>query len=190
VALTFHPVLNDEDLQRTARVAHDIWFEYWPALIGIEQTEYMVKNMQSLAAITRDVRKVGYRYWLLYDEQGICVGYTSSLAEDFTDDPFGAEATKHGEEIAKRATKRLFISKIYLYAAERGKHYASRVLEFYEQLCRDEGLEAMYLTVNRGNELGVRAYLGRGFETIQELAADIGEGFVMDDYIMCKMVEQ
>ena len=189
MALTFHRVETEEDLQHTARVAHDIWFEYWPALIGIEQTQYMVKNMQSLAAITRDVHEVGYRYWLLYDEQGKCVGYTSSLAEDFSADPFCAEATKHGEEIAKRASKRLFISKIYLYANERGKHYASRVLEFYEQLCRDEGLEAMYLTVNRFNELGVRAYLGRGFETIQELAADIGEGFVMDDYIMCKMLE-
>ena len=189
MALTFHRVETDDDLQRTARVAHDIWFEYWPALIGQAQTEYMVKNMQSLAAITRDISEVGYRYWLLFDEEGTCVGYTSSLAEDFSDDPQGAEATKHGAEIAKLASKRLFISKIYLYANERGKHYASRVLEFYEQLCRDEGLQAMYLTVNRGNELGIRAYLGRGFQTIEEVAADIGEGFVMDDYIMCKMVE-
>ncbi|MDO4400728.1 MAG: GNAT family N-acetyltransferase [Coriobacteriia bacterium] len=188
MALTFHLVETDDDIARTARVAHDIWFEYWPALIGQAQTEYMVKNMQSLAAITRDIRTVGYRYWLLFDEEGTCVGYTSSLAEDFSACPDSAEAAKHGEEISKRSVKRLFISKIYLYAQERGKHYASRVIEFYEQLCREEGLTAMYLTVNRDNELGIRAYLGRGFQTIQELAADIGEGFVMDDYIMCKML--
>ena len=189
MALTFHLVANQEDLQLTAEVAHDIWFEYWPALIGMAQTEYMVKNMQSLPAITRDIREVGYRYWLLYDEDGTCVGYTSSLAEDFSADPSDPASAKHGEEIAKRAAKRLFISKIYLYAEERGKHYASRVIEFYEQLCRDEGLTAMYLTVNRGNELAIRAYLGRGFETIEEKAADIGGGFIMDDYIMCKMVD-
>jgi len=188
VALTFRPVQTEDDFQRVARVAHDIWFEYWPGLIGKAQTEYMVSNMQSLEAIKRDVHEVGYRYWLLFDEAGTCVGYTSSLAEDFSACPDSPESAKHGEEISKRATKRLFISKIYLYANERGKHYASRVIEFYEQLCRDEGLDAMYLTVNRGNELGIRAYLGRGFETIQELAADIGAGFVMDDYIMCKMV--
>ena len=188
MALTFHLVESEEDLQRTARVAHDIWFEYWPALIGQAQTEYMVKNMQSYAAIVNDIRNIGYRYWLLFDEEGTCVGYTSSLAEDFSADPDSPEATKHGVEVAKRASKRLFISKIYLYASERGKHYASRVLEFYEQLCHDEGLTAMYLTVNRGNELGIRAYIGRGFETVEELAADIGEGFVMDDYIMYKPV--
>jgi GNAT superfamily N-acetyltransferase len=188
MALTFRPVETDEDLQTTARMAHDIWFEYWPGLIGPAQTEYMVKNLQSLDAIANDIRKVGYRYWMLLDEEGTLVGYTSSLAEDFSADPFCPEAVKHGSEISKRASKRLFISKIYLYAKERGKHYASRVIEFYEQLCRDEGLEAMYLTVNRDNELGIRAYLGRGFETIEEFAADIGEGFIMDDYIMCKMV--
>jgi GNAT superfamily N-acetyltransferase len=83
----------------------------------------------------------------------------------------------------------LFISKIYLYAQERGKHYASRVIEFYEAACHAEGMSGMYLTVNRGNELGVRAYLGRGFVVVEELAADIGEGFVMDDYIMAKLLE-
>ena len=186
--LTLKLVETEEDLQVTARMAHDIWFEYWPGLIGRAQTEYMVKNMQSLAAITRDIREVGYRYWMLLDEEGTHVGYTSSLVEDFSADPDSPEAAKHGAEISKRSVKRLFISKIYLYAKERGKHYASRVIEFYEQLCRDEGLTAMYLTVNRGNELAIRAYLGRGFETIEEKAADIGGGFIMDDYIMCKLV--
>ena len=186
--LTFRLVETEEDLQTVAQAAHDIWFEYWPALIGQAQTEYMVKNMQSLEAIRRDIFETGYRYWLLYDGAGTLVGYTSALAEDFSDDPFGPEAVKHGREISKRAVRRLFISKIYLYAKERGKHYASRVIEFYEQLCRDEDLQAMYLTVNRGNALAIRAYLGRGFETIEEVAADIGEGFVMDDYIMSKMV--
>lgn len=188
MGLTFGLVESAQDIATTAEVAHDIWFEYWPGIIGVDQTEYMVSTMQSQEAITRDIQQVGYRYWLLYDEEGACVGYTCSLAEDFTDDPYGAEATKHGGEISKRAARRLFISKIYLYAQERGKHYASRVIEFYEQLCRDENLQAMYLTVNRNNELAIRAYLGRGFETIEEVDAPIGEGFVMTDYIMCKTV--
>ena len=92
--------------------------------------------------------------------------------------------------IARRhALKRLFISKVYLYAHERGKHYASEVIAFYEKLCRSEGLEAMYLSVNRGNELGIRAYQGKGLEAIEEIDADIGGGFAMHDYIMCKHIE-
>ena len=188
MALSFKLVETDEDIALAARTADEIWHEYWPALIGQGQTDYMVDTMQSEPAIANDIREVGYRYWMLYDEAGTLVGYTSSLAEDFSSSPDSPEAAKHGAEISKRALKRLFISKIYLYAQERGKHYASRVIEFYEQLCRDEGLEAMYLTVNRGNDLGIRAYLGRGFETIEEVDAPIGNGYVMNDHIMCKMV--
>lgn len=46
----------------------------------------------------------------------------------------------------------------------------------------------MYLTVNRDNELGIRAYLGRGFSIYEDVAAPIGDGFVMDDHIMGKSV--
>ena len=47
-------------------------------------------------------------------------------------------------------------------------------------------LAALYLTVNKHNELGIRAYRAKGFETIDAVETDIGEGFVMDDYIMEK----
>lgn len=190
MALRFAAVISDGDIQRAAQVAHDIWFEYWPERIGLAQTEYMVETMQSLPAITSDIREKGYRYWLLFDEADACVGYTCALAEDFVANPQDPEAAKHGAAISQRALKRLFISKVYLYAQERGKHYSSRVMDFYEQLCRDEGLQAMYLTVNRENDLAIRAYRGQGFETIEQLDAPIGEGFVMYDYIMCKEIPQ
>lgn len=186
--LTFEPVETDAQIAEAARVAHDIWFEYWPARIGQAQTAYMVQTMQSEPAIAADIREKGYRYWLLSDEAGTHVGYTCALVEDYTADPVDPAAAKHGAEVSKRALRRLFISKIYLYAPERGKHYASRVIEFYEDLCRAEVVPAMYLTVNRGNDLAIRAYRGRGFETVDVQDADIGGGFVMNDYIMLKEV--
>lgn len=86
-------------------------------------------------------------------------------------------------------TNRYFISKVYLQAEERGKGFASQAIAFYERLCHERGLEAMYLTVNKHNDLGIRAYLGKGFETIDAVETDIGNGFVMDDFIMEKRVE-
>ena len=47
----------------------------------------------------------------------------------------------------------------------------------------------MYLTVNKGNDLGVRAYRGNGFSVIDAVETDIGQGFIMDDYIMEKCVK-
>lgn len=168
---TFAPVETAADRAQLAQLADEIWHEYWPAIIGEAQTDYMVENFQSLAAIERDMREHAYEYWLLHAaDDGRIVGYTGGHVEP--------------------ETNRYFISKIYLLAPERGRGFASATIRFYEDLCRERGLHAMYLTVNKHNDLGIRAYVGKGFETIDAVETDIGNGFVMDDYIMEKRVLQ
>ena len=132
----------------------------------------MVKNFQSLDAIKRDMAEHAYDYWFIHVEENgedRIVGYTGG----------------HDEP----ETNRYFISKIYLLAEERGHGFASKTIRHYEDLCRERGFGAMYLTVNKYNELGIRAYEGKGFETIDSVVTDIGEGFVMDDFIMEKKVD-
>lgn len=163
--IRFIPVTTDEDIKNLAETASEIWHEYWPCVLSDEQIDYMVENFQSVPAIKNDIEKNDYEYWFL-EADGTVVGYTGGRVEAETD--------------------RFFISKIYLYAADRGKGYASQTIGFYESLCEERGLHAMYLTVNRNNELGIRAYLAKGFETIETKVVDIGHGFVMDDYIMEK----
>ncbi len=55
-------------------------------------------------------------------------------------------------------------------------------------IARKRGLDALYLTVNKNNEMAIRAYKANGFEVIDAVETDIGEGFVMDDYIMERKV--
>jgi GNAT superfamily N-acetyltransferase len=164
--VTFVPVSTEQDQEKLATLAAEIWNEYWPAIIGQDQTDYMVENFQSLAAIKRDMAENAYEYWFVVDENGKTVGYTGGHEEP--------------------ETSRYFISKIYLLAEERGKHYASKVIAFYGELCRERDLHSMYLTVNKHNDLGIRAYLGKGFVTIESVETDIGNGFIMDDYVMEK----
>ena len=167
MGVTFRPVETEEEKDRLARMAHDIWFEYWPDLIGAGQTAYMVEQFQSRDAIERDMGAHAYEYWIITAD-GRDVGYTGGRVEP--------------------ETNRFFISKIYLFKEERGKHFASATIAFYDELCRNRGLDAMYLTVNKHNDLGIRAYTAKGFETIDAVRTDIGEGYVMDDYIMEKQV--
>lgn len=174
MAATFEKVETEEQQEQLAELAGAIWDEYWPALIGQAQTDYMVEQFQSLPAIKRDMAENAYEYWFVHagddstGEAGRIVGFTGG----------------HNE----KETNRFFISKIYLKAEERGKHFASDIIAFYEDLCRQRGFSAMYLTVNKGNELGVRCYKGKGFKTIDAVETDIGEGFIMDDYIMEKSI--
>ena len=54
----------------------------------------------------------------------------------------------------------------------------------------EQGLVALYLTVNRENAGSIAAYLAMGFRKVREQVTDIGEGYVMDDFIMEKAVER
>lgn len=170
--VAFRPVRTDGEIERLARMAGEIWREYWPALIGRDQTEYMIESFQSPATIRQGIAKDGYEYWFVEDENQPegrrIVGYTGGYEEP--------------------STERFFISKIYLYDWARGRGYASRTIGFYEELCRNRRLKAMYLTVNKHNELGIRAYRGKGFETVDAVETDIGSGFIMNDYIMEKRI--
>ena len=153
------------------KLAQQIFPVTYKDILTPEQTDYMVANFQSLEAIERDMREHAYEYWFMRaEDNGRIAGYTGGCVEP--------------------ETNRFFISKVYLLADERSKGFASKAIAFYERLCRERGFEAMYLTVNKRNDLGIRAYLGKGFETIDAVETDIGNGFVMDDYIMEKRVER
>lgn len=167
--VVFEPVTTAEGRAQLADMAAIIWNEYWPPIIGQAQVDYMVENFQSLAAIERDIAEHAYEYWFIVaeeDDERRVAGYTGGHVEP--------------------ETNRFFISKIYLLAAERGHGFASKTIRFYEQLCEERGLGAMYLTVNKHNELAIRAYAGKGFKTIDSVETDIGCGFIMDDFIMEK----
>jgi len=165
--MRFILVCTDAGIARLAHIADEIWHEYWPDLIGLAQTDYMVDKFQSSQALTQAIHSDGYQYYLLMDEENI-VGYMGVHPEV----PAG----------------RLFLSKLYLYKTERGKGYASEAIRFLELLCRENGLASIYLTVNKGNDLAIRAYIGKGFETIEAVETDIGGGFIMDDFIMEKQL--
>lgn len=172
MSVSFVPVETDEEIDTLAEMASTIWNEYWPALIGQAQTDYMVENFQSRPAIVRDMAEHDYEYWLIEDETqpgSKIVGYTGGHVEP--------------------ETNRFFISKIYLLKDQRGKGYSSKAIKFYDELCKDRGLDAMYLTVNKGNEMAIRAYNAKDFKTIDSVVTDIGNGFVMDDYIMERAVK-
>lgn len=168
MALSFIPVTSTEDIKALASMADDIWHEYWPGKLSYEQVDYMVDRFQSKRVLTEDINNNGYEYWFL-ENAGRRVGYTGGRAEP--------------------ETNRFFISKIYLYDSYRGQGLGSQTLKFYEQLCQERGLETLYLTVNKYNDLGINAYKARGYVISDSVVTSIGEGFVMDDYIMEKQVE-
>lgn len=221
MSISFRQVERDEEVETLAHMAYHIWNEYWPALIGQEQTDYMVEKFQSLNAFRTDIADNGYEYWFIMEredetprelDQAACGADihdegrpAPAGADDAVESGRDGELAGEAEDFARTAaapriigytgghvekdTNRFFVSKIYLLKEHRGHGIAAAVTRFYEALCRDRGLDAMYLTVNKQNAMAIRAYEKQGFETTDAVQTDIGEGFIMDDYIMEKKLK-
>jgi GNAT superfamily N-acetyltransferase len=157
------PVSNPAQVAEVARMAHEVWNEYYVPLIGRAQVDYMVAKFQSAEAMQAQIDS-GYEYFQIR-QAGESVGY-AAIRYDAAD-------------------ARLFISKLYLLAAHRKSGAGRRALELIEGMARERGATHLWLTVNKGNP-SVRAYERLGFSIAEAMVMDIGGGFVMDDYKMEK----
>ena len=155
------PVNTPALLADTAKLAGDIWREYFPGIISTQQVEYMVDKFQSLKAMEEQIQNQGYTYYQIRTEEKV-LGYTGICPED----------------------DGLFLSKLYLKKEYRGKGYASGAFRELVALCREKGYRFIRLTCNKSNAHSLEVYRHWGFVQTDAVKTDIGNGFVMDDYIM------
>lgn len=162
-------VTAEDDIRALAELAHRIWNEHYVDIIGQEQVDYMLENFQSERAIRAAIEREGHMYYLV-SEDAEDVGYWSVEPEPGKD--------------------RMKLSKIYVRRDMRRQGLGRQMVEVAEELCRERGMDTLWLAVNKNNTDSIRAYRAMGFERVGERVKHIGEGFVMDDYIMQKEVSR
>lgn len=158
--MNIREIFGQADVTRMVKVAEIVWREANTAFCSEEQVEYMIERFQSYEAVMGQLMQ-GYRYFVI-EENGEILAYFGVQPQD----------------------DRLFLSKYYILKQNRGRGIFSMGLDFMKALCQELGLRAIYLTVNRNNTHAYEVYLHKNFKVIEEAVADIGCGFVMDDYIM------
>ncbi len=67
--------------------------------------------------------------------------------------------------------------------------YGKETMEFIVDLCKEKGLNSIWLTVNRMNYSTIEVYKKMGFVVECEQKRDLGDGFIADDYFMRKIIE-
>ena len=159
-------VSTEAQIETVARLAFEIWNQHFIPIIGKAQVDYMVEKFQSKRAISEQIAN-GYSYYLL-EVDGDYVGYTGIYPKE----------------------DELFLSKLYIRACQRGKGFGRNAIEFLEDLAGEKGLSRITLTVNKNNTDSIKAYWKLGFANLGVFVQDIGNGFVMDDYKMEKVVRQ
>ena len=157
------PVTTASQVADVARMAHEVWNEYYVPIIGQAQVDYMVARFQTAEAMQSQIDE-GYEYFQIR---------------------LGADNIGYAAIRFDAPDARLFISKLYLLAAHRKSGAGRKSLDCIEQIARERGATHLWLTVNKGNP-SVRAYERLGFSIVEAIVMDIGGGFVMDDYRMEK----
>lgn len=160
--INFKAALSANDLMQIEEMASIIWYEHYTPIIGTEQVAYMLDKFQSVASMTDQITN-GYHYFLILQDKTE-VGYLSFV--------------KREDE--------LFLSKVYILSEFRGYGIGKEAFQFIEKQAKERLCKKITLTVNRNNINSIRAYENSGFLNIGAVVQDIGNGYVMDDYIMEK----
>lgn len=155
------PADSDEDLRIIASMGFSVWCEAYGDLISPGQIIYMLKKYQSFEALRDQIDKHGYTY-LMLREGSTPVGYCGFVPDE----------------------RGLFLSKLYILDGFRHRGYSAKVFEHLNDVAARKGLKCIHLTVNRDNAHAIDVYRHEGFEIYDQKDVPIGEGFVMNDYLM------
>jgi len=164
--ITFEKVITKEQLEFLSHTANIVWHDAFKDILSLEQIEYMIDKFQSFSAFEKAIDQDNYQYYFVKNDDKV-LGYI-------------------GLQIQK---EKLFLSKLYLLRESRGKKIATKSFEFIEEFAKKNNLKSVWLTVNKYNYHAIEVYKHKGFIKIRDLVTDIGNGFVMDDYVFEKEIK-
>lgn len=157
--------LTEHDFDTIARLADTIWRGHYGTMISMAQIDYMLDGRYTAENLGRYIGS-DERWMRVLRVDGQPAGYCSwSLGE-------------HDDEVK--------LEQLYLLAGHKGKGLGGLMMRAVEDACRTLGRPVLYLTVNKGNLDSIAVYRKSGFEVREEAVFDIGNGYIMDDYVMAK----
>lgn len=154
-----------EDIAKIQEIANITWPITYGEILTAEQLNYMLDLIYSDEALTRQIQNKEQLFYLISDSESI-IGFV------------GIEHHYKNEAITK-------IHKIYLLPETQGKGYGKIVFNSIEKLALENNSNELLLNVNRFNT-ALNFYKKLGFEIKETVDIEIGNGYLMEDYVMGK----
>jgi len=180
----------EADLPAISELAGVIWRACYPGIIRPAQIDYMLARMYAVEVMGDEIRSQGIRYDLLSVDgkpAGFAAYGPTDLAALFSNELSTVVGTpRRGVRTALPAVPTFKLHKLYLKAELHGRGLGSRLLQHVEHEVRRLGARRLILSVNKRNAKAIAAYQRNGFAVVESVVTDIGNGFVMDDYVLAK----
>lgn len=153
------------DIKLIQEIAHTTWPITYGEILSKEQLDYMLDLIYSDEALTNAYNKKEQLFYLIYEDE-TNLGF------------IGIEHNYKEEAITK-------IHKIYLLPQTQGKGIGKQVVDEIGKLALVNNSKSLLLNVNRFNA-ALGFYKKIGFEVVDEVNINIGNGYLMEDYVMEK----
>lgn len=161
--ITISP-LKDAEIDDVIRLARRIWHAHYPGIITVEQIDYMLERGYTPTVIRNEIEHQEIIWEVIRDTHDM-IGFLSV-------GPFGDSTLK--------------LHKLYLLPEHHGRGIGAMALAEVERIAHSKKAGTLILNVNRHNSKAINAYRRAGWQVDHETVLDIGNGYVMDDFVMAK----
>lgn len=143
-------------------LAYTIWPVAYGEILSQEQLDYMLDLIYTIESLEKQVDKK--HVFLLVEDDNQFIGFASY-------------------ELNFENSNKTKIQKLYVLPEIQGKGIGKNLINYIKQIAIDKKNSGLILNVNRFNK-AKEFYLKYGFEITKEIKIDIGNNYIMDDYIM------
>ena len=162
------------DVVSVAKLARAVWNRHYPSIITQAQIDYMLGERYNTERLTAELGMPEV-FWELAWVEGGLAGFSSSIDLALKD-------TNEANGVG--GANELKLDKLYVDVAMHRQGVGGALIGRAVARARALGRDALVLAVNKRNEQAIAAYRKHGFEVRDSVRVDIGQGFVMDDFIM------
>lgn len=148
-------------------IAEKTWPHAFGEILSSAQLAYMMEMMYSIEVLEKQY-DAGHEFYL-FDEKNVPLGFM-------------------GIEPNYKNKKQLKIHKLYILPEQQGKKIGEKFIQFAEKRCVELQLPLLTLNVNRYNEKAIAFYLKLHFKNVLSEDIEIGNGYLMEDYVMEKEI--
>jgi len=159
-------VATHSQLEIIQDLAKAIWPDAYGAILSQEQLEYMMEMMYSLDSLENQLKN--NNVFLLVKEGNDFIGFASY-------------------ELNFQNSNKTKIHKLYVLPTIQGKGVGKNLILYIQEIAKKNSNAALILNVNKYNK-AKDFYLHNQFEIADSLVVDIGNGYVMDDFVMEKKI--
>lgn len=147
------------DIGLISPLAAVIWNQHYPSIISRQQIDYMLDRMYSAESLREQMEEKQHQFFLISNDDAT-IGFIS---------------------VHREKDNNWFLNKFYIDQDIAAKGLGGKAFEALKQIIAPEKIT---LTVNRQNYKSINFYFKNGFKIDHVADFDIGNGYVMNDFVM------